>query len=544
VFDFKHPDYKPIFQERLRRLRKLRAEANVLAELKVYYRAHPIDFIADWGITEDARNLGTARPVLMPFVLFPKQRELLEWLMERWKSGEPGIIVKSRDVGASWLAMALSCTLCLFHNRTAIGVGSAAEKKLDESGNPDTLFYKARAFVHNLPTDFKGTWNYQRDTPYMRMLFPDTNSSITGEAGDKIGRGGRKAIYFVDESAHLERPQLAEASLATNTNCRIDMSSVRGTNNPFAEKARAGKIKKFDFGWRSDPRKDDAWYEKQQNDLDPVTLAQEIDCDFQASVEGIVIPSAWVSAAMDAHLRLEIPASGAQSGSLDVADEGVDKNAFGTRHGNTLMYAESWSGKGTDIYDTTVRAFHLCDQFRLTAFSYDGDGLGAGVRGDAARINQERKLQGLRVLTVTAFRGSEGVLDPERTVANTDRKNIDFFENRKSQCWWALRFRFQATYNAVVKRLPFKADDIISINSDFPEVTALCRELSQPTYGLSKAGKILIEKKPDGAKSPNLADVAMQLFAPVRPPMIINPLLLESRNAAPTSSPLAHRQRA
>jgi phage terminase large subunit len=47
-----------------------------------------------------------------------------------------------------------------------------------------------------------------------------------------------------------------------------------------------------------------------------------------------------------------------------------------------------------------------------------------------------------------------------------------------------------------------------------PQLDKLKIELSQPTYSISTLGKILIDKAPDGTKSPNLADVIMMLFAP------------------------------
>jgi hypothetical protein len=72
----------------------------------------------------------------------------------------------------------------------------------------------------------------------------------------------------------------------------------------------------------------------------------------------------------------------------------------------------------------------------------------------------------------------------------------------------------------------YRVDDLISIG-DFPERNRLVVELSQPTWGLSKSGKVLIEKKPDGAMSPNLADACMMVFAPQRPAMLIDPSILE-----------------
>ena len=41
-------------------------------------------------------------------------------------------------------------------------------------------------------------------------------------------------------------------------------------------------------------------------------------------------------------------------------------------------------------------------------------------------------------------------------------------------------------------------------------------ELSQPTYSINTAGKILIDKQPEGASSPNLADAVMIAFNPAK----------------------------
>ena len=62
--------------------------------------------------------------------------------------------------------------------------------------------------------------------------------------------------------------------------------------------------------------------------------------------------------------------------------------------------------------------------------------------------------------------------------------------------------------------MPYNKDDIISISSSCRDYRKLMIELSQPTYTENNVGKIVIEKKPDGARSPNLADAVMIAFAP------------------------------
>jgi hypothetical protein len=193
-----------------------------------------------------------------------------------------------------------------------------------------------------------------------------------------------------------------------------------------------------------------------------------------------------------------------------------------------LLHAESWKGAGSDIYATTERAFILSDFHKLESFIYDADGLGSGVRGDAKRINDLRHKGKKRV---TPYRGSAAVVDPDSITPGTERTNKDMFENFKAQSWVALSKRFLATYHARNGQ-PYKANDLISISSDFPERQKLCLELSQPTYAMSKSGKLLIDKTPDGVASPNLADAVCMVFAQINGPISINPAFLEPQYAS------------
>lgn len=513
AFDFKSPDYTQVFEWRIERLERIRRDPAVLSALKAYYRDHPAQFIIDWGMTSDPRNVERGLPASIPFLLFPKQEEWIEWFMDRWRNQEPGITEKTRDMGMSWLTVGLASTVCLHNSGFVVGFGSRKEEYVDKIGSPKSLFDKARTFMRLLPKEFRGTWDVRKHAPHMRIQFPDTGSVITGESGDGIGRGDRTSFYIVDESAFLERPQLVDASLSATTNCRQDISTPNGMGNSFAQRRHSGKIKVFTFHWRDDPRKDDAWYAKQVDELDLVTVAQEIDINYAASVEGVVIPSAWVQAAIGAHVKLGIEPTGAKRGGLDVADEGMDKNAFAGRHGFLLGFLESWSGKGGDIYATVVKAFAICDEHRYETFDYDADGLGAGVRGDARVINELRHTSGTQQINDQPFRGSGPVHDPEGEMVK-ERLNKDFFANAKAQSWWALRMRFQATYRAVVEGMEFDPDEIISISADLKELSLLTMELSQPTYTINAVGKVVIDKAPDGTKSPNLADAVMICYQP------------------------------
>ena len=378
-FDYKNPNYAEVYKKRAGWLRSLRASPALLRDVKRYYKDNPAQFICDWGVTIDPKNVERGLPSVIPFLLFPRQAEWVDEVVAHWRQSKPMLTEKTRQMGFSWLSVATACTLCLFHDGMSIGFGSRKEEYVDKIGDPKSLFYKAREFLKGLPVEFRGGWVESAHSPHMRITIPSTKASITGEAGDNIGRGNTTSIYFVDESAFLERPLLVEASLSQTTNCRIDISTPNGLGNPFAEKRFSGKFDVFTFHWRDDPRKDDAWYQKQKEELDPVTVAQEIDIDYAASVEGVVIPSAWVQAAIDAHIKLGIEPTGEVVSALDVADEGVDLNAICVRSGVLITHIESWSGVGSDVFKTTQRAIDVCDIHKCTSMRYDGDGIGANV---------------------------------------------------------------------------------------------------------------------------------------------------------------------
>ncbi|WP_029570141.1 hypothetical protein [Pantoea ananatis] len=519
-FDFRNPDYTQVFEWRMERLQRIRQNPGMLPAMKAFYRDNPAQFIIDWGMTVDPRNVERGLPARIPFLLFPKQEEWIQWFVEHWRTSKPGITEKTRDMGMSWLTVGMAASLCLFNRGIIAGFGSRKEEYVDKIGSPKSLFDKARNFIGLLPVEFRGGWNPKAHAPHMRILFPENDSAMTGEAGDGIGRGDRTSFYIVDESAFLERPYLVDASLSATTNCRQDISTPNGMANSFAERRHSGKVDVFTFHWRDDPRKDDAWYKKQCEELDAVTVAQEIDINYSASVEGVLIPSAWVQAAVDAHIKLGIQPTGQRMGALDVADEGKDTNAFTSRHGFLLEDIEEWSGKGDDIFGTVQRAFSICDQRRLEMYRFDSDGLGAGARGDARVINEQRKERRERQITATPYRGSGSPANPEDEAVPGEygqqgRLNKDFFANAKAQGWWRLRTLFRNTWRAVEEKMPFSPDEIISISGSMSLKNKLIVELSQPTYSVNGVGKIVVDKKPDGTKSPNLADSAMIAYAPM-----------------------------
>ena len=284
-FDFLHPDYAPIYLERAKRLSTIRSTSGMLDGLLEHYKDNPVDFINDWGMTFDPRNAEIGLPTQIPFIMFPKQADFVRWVRQRWISREDGLAEKSRDMGISWLSVAIAVWMWRFHKGTVIGFGSRKEEYVDNLGDPKSLFWKIRAYIQLLPVEFRPAgWDVKKHAPHMRILNPENGSAIIGEAGDNIGRGNRTSIYFKDESAFYERPDAIDAALSQTSNCKIDLSTPNGNGNPFYRKRHGGKIPVFVFDWKTDPRKDKDWYQRQCETLDPVIVAQEIDRNYEGSI--------------------------------------------------------------------------------------------------------------------------------------------------------------------------------------------------------------------------------------------------------------------
>lgn len=330
--DFKAPDYDRLFKVRCERLLRAR-EGELWPSLIDYYRENPVDFITDWGMTFDPRNAEIKQPTVVPFALFQKQQDFVTWVVDRWRSREDGLGEKSRDMGISWLCVGIAVWMWRFHPGVVVGFGSRKEEYVDKIGDPKCLFWKVRFFIRMLPIELRPVGYIEREhAPHMRVLNPENGSSIVGEAGDNIGRGARTSIYFKDESAFYEHAEAIEAALSQTSNCKIDISTVNGNGNVFYRKRHSGKIKVFTFHWRDDPRKGEAWYQKQVDVLDAVIVAQEIDIDYNASTS-----DAWISGKlMEDAQRIgpaDVVAMGQWVVSVDAAHFGDDQSVIHRRRG-------------------------------------------------------------------------------------------------------------------------------------------------------------------------------------------------------------------
>lgn len=475
MIDWKAPDYAPIWQARLDRLQRLRGDPGLIPAIKAHYKDNPVDFINDWCCTTDPRNLERGLEAVMPFLLFNRQQEFIEWTFERWRGREDGVVEKSRDMGVSWLCVAFGAWMWLFYPGTVVGFGSRKEEYVDKLGDPKSLFWKIRELIELLPTELKPI-RYSQKTcaPSMRIINPENGAVIVGEAGENIGRGNRTSVYFLDEAAYIERPDAVDAALSQTSNCKIHVSTPNGAGNPFYRKRHGGKLPVFIFDWHDDPRKDQAWYEKQKATLDPVIVAQEIDRDYTASVS-----NAWIDGQMvrDCMGRgpADVQAIGPLMVGVDVARFGDDKSCITFRKGR-VVYQQIVFGK-VDVVDVAGRVKEAVSHWgeKPSQIAVDTIGIGSGVadilRRDFPRI----------------------VVDVNSSLRLSDGQNY----NLRARMWRDLR-------------------EYIKNGAVLPNDAELATDLTALQYQF-RGGELLMESKEDakkrGIKSPDRADSLALTFA-------------------------------
>lgn len=533
-------DYAAEKRRRLKILLAAQDDRKKRIGLMKFYKTHPVEWINDFAVTFDPRvgvSALTGKPLskLMPFVLFPKQIDFVNFLWDCLNSKESGLVEKARDIGASWLCCAFATWLFLYHPGMVIGFGSRKAEYVDKPGDPKAIFPKIRQILQNLPKWMMPEgFNWAVHSTHMKIINPANLSAITGESGDNIGRGGRSSIFFKDESAHYENPESIEAALGDNTDVQIDISSVNGTNNPFYRRRMAGEVwepgkeiapgitRVFIFDWRDHPGKTQEWYDKRYAKAEREgmlhLLAQEVDRDYSGAVVGVIIEAKWLRACIDAHIKLGLKADGAKVAGQDVADDGGDKNALAIAHGVILQHISHWGGEAGDA---AGKALPICVEHGVSDLWYDSIGVGSGFK--TGMNNLKDKDTGLLPgnLKVHPWGAGDSVQNPTQHVIPGDKEsptNEDFFANLKAQAWWSLRTRVYKTYRAVMFGDVYPPDELISFPSTLEGVHQLIMELSQPVRKYDGKGKTLVDKKPKGAISPNMADAVVICYNPIRKP--------------------------
>jgi Protein of unknown function (DUF1254) len=153
----------------------MQTDDDVLLGAQRTYNVDPAQWVDDWVDTIDPRNAASGQLVRMPFRLFPRQFELIDFFHSCLEAEANGLVEKSRDMGATWAAISYAVWLFLFRPGASVGFGSRKAQLVDRIGDMDSIFEKIRHCITSLPPMFQPK---MYDASYMKFTGPGWKGKV------------------------------------------------------------------------------------------------------------------------------------------------------------------------------------------------------------------------------------------------------------------------------------------------------------------------------------------------------------------------------
>lgn len=244
-------------------------------------------FINTFGWTYDPRQ----EPSDLPFITYQYQDDALLTLVSCIEHERDAGIEKSRDMGFSWMMVALQAYGFLVGWSSLYG--SYKEDYVDSNGDMDSHFERLRYFFQKLPA-----WLLPDDMEYtyMSITSKKTHCGISGDAGQNFGTGGRRKFIILDEFALWQHDKKSYRKTKDIARCRIIGGTPEGKYNVYGQiMTKTGEYEHVDMErirlhWSLHPKKTLEWYEAEKRRRTPLDVAKELDISYEDSVTGAVYP--------------------------------------------------------------------------------------------------------------------------------------------------------------------------------------------------------------------------------------------------------------
>lgn len=363
-------DYDGNVHYRLKLIMKLANNPRMQLIVNDLCKENVLFWVNSFAATYNPRKI----PSTIPFITYKYEDDLILDLVDAIKNQKDILIDKSRDMGVTWCVLLVFTWFWNFHGEGFDFLcGSRKEQYIDGIGNMDTLMEKIRFLIRNMPKWMRPKgFDTKRDSNYMKIVNPETKATITGEATNaNFSRSGRRRAIFFDEFAFWETDAEAWRASADSTNCRIVVSTPCGFNNQFAKLRHSGSITVRSLHWRLHPEKDQAWYDNEckRRNNDSVEIAQELDINYEGSVEGVLfefneMKKAVHNAPLMSPDRIVI--------SLDPAGEGEDEAVFYVGNNGNVV-ERKFIAKSTDP-QLAAETIFLINKYKAQVFICDSIG--------------------------------------------------------------------------------------------------------------------------------------------------------------------------
>ena len=239
----------------------------------------------------------------IPFLLWNYQEDSADKIIEAIEKGYDLPIEKSRDLGLSWLIIAIFVWGWNFRGWNFL-VGSQKAENVHTRGNTKSLIEKAIYICERSPDWLIPPLKDKVHIKHMLLVHPDHGATIAGESNNtNFGRSDRRrAILFDEFSSWEQTDKAAWQSCSATTNCRIPLSTpnTRGTNCHFytiTHKAHKDGLPILRLHWTLHPefsrglyndeygKPRSPWYDEQcKRSSSQQEVSQELDIDYEASM--------------------------------------------------------------------------------------------------------------------------------------------------------------------------------------------------------------------------------------------------------------------
>lgn len=202
----------------------------------------------------------------VPFVTFPFQDDVLTWMVWLLAQHEDGVIEKSRDMGASWMVVALFSWLANFYPAQYVYLTSLREEDVDD-GTEHGLFGKLRFIQKHLPKWMRNGWEARAlgvDKQLM-MTLPGTGSVVKGQKTESTGgRSGRARAILADEFAHVQNAFNTQKAFSGLASTVLYISTHTGHGNEFSRMCDDPMVHKKSLHYDMHPLKNPEWKAKER----------------------------------------------------------------------------------------------------------------------------------------------------------------------------------------------------------------------------------------------------------------------------------------
>ena len=142
------------------------------------------------------------RSGIIPYVQYPFQIDFFDWMTERMLSRGPmgdGVVIKARDMGLSNSIVFWIAHKWLFRRPFQARLLSRNERLVDQTGDPDSLFWKLDTYLMGLPSYIfdhgAPGFDWRQHRLMLRLMNPANGNLVSGESTQAdAGRGGRATV--------------------------------------------------------------------------------------------------------------------------------------------------------------------------------------------------------------------------------------------------------------------------------------------------------------------------------------------------------------